>query len=204
MSLVTSSPFSYASVTGDLTSSASLTTSLGSTEVLDLPRSALLGSLEYPQTLLSAQFYTLFDMVRSLVSSVYNLIPTFVSMNPTLNTTPINFSSFSTLPIFMDLSTLTNYLSSSVLRPSSSSSTISALSTEGEYVVPTSSIRSSEDLSKFSLHESVSDSRFARTMNPVFKYDFKVGNYLPDDAKKLNPHLFMTIKDLTTGIRKSS
>ena len=204
MSLVSSSPFSYSSVTKDLLSNEPLNASFGSTEVLDLPRSALLGSLEYPQTLLSAQFYTLFDMTRSLVSSVYNLIPTFVNTNPALNTTPFNFSSFSTLPIFMDLSTLTNYLSSSVLQSSSSSSTVSTFSTEGEYVVPTSSLRSSEELSKFSLHESVSDSRFARTMNPVFKYDFKVGNYLPDDAKKLNPHLFMTIKDLTTGIRKSS
>jgi len=43
-----------------------------------------------------------------------------------------------------------------------------------------------------------------RYMNPVFKYDFKVGNYMPDDAKKMNPHLFNTIKDVTTGIRKSS
>lgn len=58
--------------------------------------------------------------------------------------------------------------------------------------------------SKLGLEEGVSDQRFMRFMNPVFKYDFKVGNYLPDDAKKLNPHLFMTIKDITTGIRKSS
>jgi hypothetical protein len=41
-------------------------------------------------------------------------------------------------------------------------------------------------------------------MNPVFKYDFKVGNYLPDEAKQMSPHLFNTIKDVTTGIRKSS
>jgi hypothetical protein len=50
MSLVSSSPFSYSSVTGDLTSNVSFTTPLSSTEVLDLPRSALLGSLESPQT----------------------------------------------------------------------------------------------------------------------------------------------------------
>ena len=54
------------------------------------------------------------------------------------------------------------------------------------------------------LQEKTSDSRFMRLMNPVFKYDFKVGNYLPDDAKKMNPHLFMSIKDVTTGVRKSS
>jgi len=60
------------------------------------------------------------------------------------------------------------------------------------------------ELSATGLGENLNDQRFMRLMNPVFKYDFKVGNYLPDDAKKLNPHLFMTIKDITTGIRKSS
>ena len=54
------------------------------------------------------------------------------------------------------------------------------------------------------LQEDLADSRFSRFMNPVFKYDFKVGNYIPDDVKKMNPHLFNTIKDVTTGIRKSS
>lgn len=52
--------------------------------------------------------------------------------------------------------------------------------------------------------EQLSNQRFLRNMNSVFKYDFKVGNYLPDNAKKMNPHLLMTIKDLTTGVRKSS
>lgn len=52
--------------------------------------------------------------------------------------------------------------------------------------------------------EKLSDQRFLRSVNPVFKYDFKVGNYLPDEAKKMNPHLFMSIKDVTTGVRKSS
>ena len=52
--------------------------------------------------------------------------------------------------------------------------------------------------------EKTSDYRFLRSANPVFKYDFKVGNYMPDDTKKMNPHLFRTIQDLTTGVRKSS
>jgi len=63
---------------------------------------------------------------------------------------------------------------------------------------------SSSEGAEMSLQEKSSDQRFLRFMNPVFKYDFKVGNYIPDDVKKMNPHLFMTIKDVTTGIRKSS
>ena len=64
--------------------------------------------------------------------------------------------------------------------------------------------RGFEDIISSGIQEQTSDQRFMRSMNPVFKYDFKVGNYMPDDAKKMNPHLMMTIKDITTGIRKSS
>lgn len=60
------------------------------------------------------------------------------------------------------------------------------------------------DYSAGALQEKTIDNRFMRSTNAVFKYDFKVGNYIPDDVKKMNPHLFMTIKDVTTGIRKSS
>jgi hypothetical protein len=65
-------------------------------------------------------------------------------------------------------------------------------------------LNSLESDSRSLLGEKSSDQRFMRFMNPVFKYDFKVGNYMPDDIKKMNPHLFNTIKDVTTGIRKSS
>lgn len=58
--------------------------------------------------------------------------------------------------------------------------------------------------SYLSAQESSSSWRFQRSINSVFKYDFKVGNYIPDDTKKLNPHLLMTIKDVTMGIRKPS
>lgn len=55
-----------------------------------------------------------------------------------------------------------------------------------------------------SSQESSSSWRFNRSSNAIFRYDFKVGNYIPDDSKKLNPHLLTTIKDVTMGIRKPS
>lgn len=73
-----------------------------------------------------------------------------------------------------------------------------------EYASVGFSSNSSSSNLKHALNESTNDQRFMRNMNPVFKYDFKVGNYMPDDLKKMNPHLFMTIKDVTTGIRKSA
>lgn len=72
------------------------------------------------------------------------------------------------------------------------------------YTTSTSSAQSFSDQAESSLQENTADQRFMRFSNPIFKYDFKVGNYIPDDVKKMNPHLFMTIKDVTTGIRKSS
>jgi hypothetical protein len=45
--------------------------------------------------------------------------------------------------------------------------------------------------------------RFQRLQNPIFRYDFKLGNYMPDENKKKSPFLYTTIHDLTTGVRKS-
>ena len=53
-------------------------------------------------------------------------------------------------------------------------------------------------------HELAADYRFQKSSNPVFKYDFKVGNYLPDTVKTLNQHMFTTFNDVTGGIRKPS
>lgn len=61
-----------------------------------------------------------------------------------------------------------------------------------------------QNLTSTDLQENTSQFRFTRSSNQVFRYDFKVGNYLPDDLKRLNPQLFTTIKDVTMGIRKSS
>lgn len=68
----------------------------------------------------------------------------------------------------------------------------------------TFNVDSIADQTQFLFQEKLDDYRALRMFNPVFKYDFKVGNYLPDDLKKLNRHLFTTIKDVTTGVRKSS
>lgn len=65
-------------------------------------------------------------------------------------------------------------------------------------------LKSSHERTSYLLQETTDNMRFLRLMNPVFKYDFKVGNYLSDDTKKMNLHLFRTIQDVTTGVRKSS
>jgi hypothetical protein len=50
-------------------------------------------------------------------------------------------------------------------------------------------------------HELPSDYRFQKTQHPIFKYDFKVGNYMTEAVVKLNRHFFTTVNDTTTGLR---
>lgn len=59
-------------------------------------------------------------------------------------------------------------------------------------------------LSESSMQENALNYRYLRLQNPVFKYDFKLGNYLPDTAKLLSSHLFTTVNDVTAGVRRSS
>lgn len=66
------------------------------------------------------------------------------------------------------------------------------------------SINSQEITQSYFGHELAQDYRFQKSSNPVFRYDFKVGNYLPDSVKTLNQHLFTTMNDVTGGIRKPS
>jgi len=52
-------------------------------------------------------------------------------------------------------------------------------------------------------HELPSDYRFQKTQNPVFRYDFRVGNYMPDNVKVLNRHTFISFNDVTMGLRRA-
>ena len=113
---------------------------------------------------------------------------------------------FSSSPTFSEIRGLSNLVGFKSLLNLTNSTTESTFNVNRapEYSSSTLSINSSSSSLKHVLNESTEDQRFMRNMNPVFKYDFKVGNYMPDDLKKMNPHLFMTIKDVTTGIRKSA
>ncbi len=53
-------------------------------------------------------------------------------------------------------------------------------------------------------NEEVSDSsRFLRFYNPVFKYDYKSGDYFSKTQELLYSHLFTTISDITSSVRTS-
>ena len=45
--------------------------------------------------------------------------------------------------------------------------------------------------------------RYLKVHNPIFKYDYKSGDYFPKLYKELYPHLFSSLLDLTSGLRTS-
>jgi len=45
--------------------------------------------------------------------------------------------------------------------------------------------------------------RFQKFTNPVFKYDYKAGDYFPKINKELYTYLFTTIANITNSIRTS-
>lgn len=71
-------------------------------------------------------------------------------------------------------------------------------------------------VSKGSIHNSLSETtlnqfnetsnkpRSIRSSNPIFRYDYKVGNYLTKDDATTMSFLFTTINEITGGIRKST
>jgi hypothetical protein len=58
--------------------------------------------------------------------------------------------------------------------------------------------------SQTSLIESSLNVRYQRNLNPIFRYDYKLGNYFTKEDSIVTPYLFTTINELTGGIRKSS
>jgi heme/copper-type cytochrome/quinol oxidase subunit 1 len=59
-------------------------------------------------------------------------------------------------------------------------------------------------LNKYSNQELSNDFRYLRFANPVFKYDYKSGDYFPKLYKEVYTHLFTTLTDLTSGLRTAS
>ena len=63
------------------------------------------------------------------------------------------------------------------------------------------------DLNNKSMFNNIETSlnfRYQKFTNPIFRYDYKAGNYITKQDKEAFPYLFTTISEITGGIRKSS
>jgi heme/copper-type cytochrome/quinol oxidase subunit 1 len=84
--------------------------------------------------------------------------------------------------------------------------TFASISTQAE-LNASSKVTNSLDLQDkimYANEEISSNFRQQRFQNPVFRYNYKIGNYFPKVDKVTYPHLFTTISELTGGIRKSA
>lgn len=81
---------------------------------------------------------------------------------------------------------------------------ISNLREEAGITLTTSNVRGDFSLSQQSkmLEENTQDHRALRTQNPVFKPDFKSGNYFTRDDFARKPFLLTTISDISKGMRR--
>jgi len=59
-------------------------------------------------------------------------------------------------------------------------------------------------LTKNFAKELTSISRYQQTQNPLFKYDYKSGDYFSTNNKELYPYLFTTLTNITNGLRTSA
>jgi hypothetical protein len=73
-----------------------------------------------------------------------------------------------------------------------------------EVVLTTSNVRGDFSLGNQAkmLEENTQDYRSVRSQNPVFKPDFKSGNYFTRDDFARKPFLLTTISDISKGMRR--
>ena len=93
-----------------------------------------------------------------------------------------------------------------VTTPKLNYSTVSTNSTatEASYLGTQFQVTSSLDQVLTNQSENSYFFRYQRALNPVFKYDYKLGNYFTKQDITMTPFMFTTAIDVTGGIRKSS
>jgi hypothetical protein len=58
-------------------------------------------------------------------------------------------------------------------------------------------------LNKYSNEETSDSSRYLKFYNPVFKYDFKSGDYFPKLYKEIYTYLFLTMTEASSSLRNA-
>jgi len=123
------------------------------------------------------------------LNSLYNLLTRLLSLNIFLGFN--NFNPFLVNFKFFIDTNLNNKFSN----------------TDKDRVIFSSKNWNSLDLNNKSMFNSLESSlnfRYQKFTNPIFRYDYKAGNYITKQDKAAFPYLFTTLSEITGGIRKSS
>ena len=155
---------------------------------------------------LTTQYSTITSELSSSFSTVSEL-----AMNPSVIQTSFK-NRFFTL-VLTPFYTHTNFFAPqnflenfTVTAPKLNYSTASTNSTsvEASYLGTQFQVTSSLDQVLTNQSENSYFFRYQRALNPVFKYDYKLGNYFTKQDITMTPFMFTTAIDVTGGIRKSS
>jgi len=127
--------------------------------------------------------------VSLYINSLYNVFNRLLSLNLFLG-----FNSFDFLVLNFKFITKYNF-------------NTEYYNNSNNYVTYLSQNWNSLDLNNKSMFNNVENSlnfRYQKFTNPIFRYDYKAGNYITKQDKEAFPYLFTTISEVTGGIRKSS
>jgi hypothetical protein len=151
------------------------------------------------------------------IQTIWSLFSSLISIPAVLVSPLLTFSIDSVLgdlltsskvvTAFINFSDLIHFLNVKVLESDLfANPTFTSVSSRTE-INASSKITNSLDLKDkimYANEEISSNFRQQRFQNPVFRYNYKIGNYFPKVDKVTYPHLFTTISELTGGIRKSA
>lgn len=154
-----------------------------------------------------------FGLDSLLVQTVWSLLTSFVSTPFSYSANALNNSvlgDFFSIPHLisnlLSFNDLVSFFSKKVLESNTLVST--TFSSISKYELNSSSKTTNsldlQDKIMYANEEISSNFRQQRFQNPVFRYNYKIGNYFPKVDKVTYPHLFTTISELTGGIRKSA
>ena len=152
--------------------------------------------------------FTTYPTVKGITQDLASVTFLATSITNGFKTCALNFLVVSPMTLFANLN-LSQYLSAITsmsywnvdFTRTTALSQIKASSTL-TYSSDSMSTQSQTIAEQFQHQEVASDYRNLRLQNPIFKYDFKLGNYMPDDNKRKFSQLLTSIHDLTTGVKK--
>lgn len=142
-------------------------------------------------------------MLKSTLDTIYNSI-----------NNPMLFTNFTNLPFYFNslvgLNDFQNIILTGIRNVFSSKTQFTnglpSSVVNNEVVSPTVNFSTSTITEKVltSGEEVSSNFRYQKFSNPVFRYDYKAGNYFPKDDFTLHRHMFVSMSEITGGIRKSA
>ena len=145
-------------------------------------------------TLLSNEIITLSLLFQSFLLGLKSFITNLLIISP--------FTAFSLFSPTSYTSSLLNGFNWQILYLNPGQNFSATTSSDLTFTTNTVLTRNDALHQQFQSQEIASDYRNLRLQNPIFKYDFKLGNYMPDDNKRKFSQLLTSIHDLTTGVKK--